>query len=163
MSSYHPKAKRTNWSTPQWLFDLLHARFKFTLDVCAEKNNAKCRRYFSPKANGLEQNWSPHRCWMNPPFGEGIAHWVLKAKNEAYAGALVVCLLPVRSDTFWWHNYLLQSAHNIYFVRGRLKFDDGPGKCPFPVAVVVFRKGSIKGRLISSEMIDAVSRRFECV
>lgn len=127
------------WATPRRLFDELNAEFAFTLDVCATAENAKCENYYSPKQDGLQQAWSG-RCWMNPPYGRAIKEWIKKAHQAARDGALVVCLLPAKTDTGWWHDYVMK-ASEIRFLRGRLYFNDGPGRCPFPCAVVVFRPG----------------------
>ena len=125
------------WSTPQWLFNELNEEFGFDLDVCALQENAKCPRYFRPEEDGLKQLWTG-RCWMNPPYGEEIGLWVHKAWQSALDGALVVCLLPARTDTAWWHDYVMEAAE-IRFLRGRLKFGDADNSAPFPSAVVVFR------------------------
>lgn len=78
---------------------------------------------------------------MNPPYGRQIGNWVKKARDAATQGkATVVCLLPARTDTAWWHDYVMK-ADEIRLIRGRLKFGDGKGSAPFPSAVVVFKKG----------------------
>jgi phage N-6-adenine-methyltransferase len=125
------------WSTPQDFFDKLNMVFKFTLDVCALPDNAKCSQYYTPDKNGLEQEWKG-TCWMNPPYGREIATWVEKAyKSAKESGATVVCLLPARVDTKWWHNYCANGE--VHFLKGRLKFGNATNGAPFPSAVVVFR------------------------
>jgi site-specific DNA-methyltransferase (adenine-specific) len=74
---------------------------------------------------------------MNPPYGREIGQWVKKAYNESRNGATVVCLLPARTDTAWWHDYVLPMA-TVTFIRGRLKFGDSKNSAPFPSAVAVF-------------------------
>ncbi len=128
------------WSTPQTFFDVLNDEFGFTLDVCATETNAKCKRYFTREEDGLKQPWGSNRCWMNPPYGRQIGAWMAKADAEASTGALVVCLVPARTDTGWWHDYAAK-ADEIRFVRGRLRFGDATNAAPFPSAVVVFRGG----------------------
>jgi site-specific DNA-methyltransferase (adenine-specific) len=125
------------WSTPVEFFNEWNAIFGFTLDVCADADNAKCARFFDREANGLKQDWSLDVCWMNPPYGREIGQWVKKAYNESRNGATVVCLLPARTDTAWWHDYVLPFAQ-VVFVRGRLKFGDSKSGAPFPSAVAVF-------------------------
>ncbi len=125
------------WETPQAFFDELDTEFGFTLDVCALPENAKCPRYFTPAVDGLKQPWRGV-CWMNPPYGREIGKWVAKAYESAKEGATVVCLLPARTDTAWWHSYVLEAAE-VRFVRGRLRFGDAENSAPFPSAVVVFR------------------------
>ncbi len=130
-------SKTCVWETPKQLFEKLDSEFNFTLDVCALPENAKCRRYFTPQKDGLKQVWSGV-CWMNPPYGREIGKWVEKAFKSAKAGATVVCLLPARTDTAWWHNFVME-AFEIRFLRGRLRFVGAESSAPFPSAVVVFR------------------------
>lgn len=125
------------WATPQSFFNEWDAIFRFELDVCADAQNAKCWRYFSEQDNGLYQDWAPNRCWMNPPYGREIRRWMQKAYEESRKGATVVCLVPARTDTAWWHEYAMKGE--ITFIRGRLKFGDAKSGAPFPSAVVVFR------------------------
>lgn len=75
---------------------------------------------------------------MNPPYGRELKHWVEKAYNESLKGAVVVCLIPARTDTSYWHNYIFGKAHEIRFIKGRVKFGDGKGSAPFPSAIIVF-------------------------
>jgi phage N-6-adenine-methyltransferase len=125
------------WETPQKFFDALDTVFHFTLDVCASSDNAKCRRYYTKANDGLTKEWSGI-CWMNPPYGREISLWVKKAYESSMAdGTVVVCLLPARTDTRWWHDYVLNSAGRIWFIRGRLQFS-GKGSAPFPSALAVF-------------------------
>lgn len=125
------------WATPQAFFNEWNALFNFTLDVCADAQNAKCERYFDLSTNGLKQDWSLEVCWMNPPYGREIGQWVKKAYTESLYGATVVCLLPARTDTAWWHDYVLPFA-KVTFIRGRLKFGTATNSAPFPSAVAVF-------------------------
>lgn len=123
------------WETPQWLFDELNAVYRFGTDVCAIPENAKCDCFFSPEQDGLAQEWRGV-CWMNPPYGREIGAWVRKAYESAQRGATVVCLLPSRTDTAWWHDYCMKGK--ITFLRGRLKFGQAKNSAPFPSAIVVF-------------------------
>jgi phage N-6-adenine-methyltransferase len=132
----HFSSKTDEWATPQDVFDRLDAEFGFELDVCATPENAKCPRYYTKRENGLLQKWEGV-CWMNPPYGREIGQWVKKAYTSALEGATVVCLLPARTDTGWWHDYCMKGE--IRFVRGRLKFGDSKTNAPFPSAVVIFR------------------------
>ena len=125
------------WATPQSFFDRLNKVFRFEVDVCAIAENAKCKTFFSPDVDGLSQEWNGV-CWMNPPYGREISAWVKKAYLSAKKnGATVVCLLPARVDTKWWHDYC--SGGEIHFIKGRLKFGSSANSAPFPSAVVVFR------------------------
>lgn len=133
---YH-RALTIEWGTPQAFYDALYAEFAFTIDVCAQAENAKCSRYFSPADDGLTQPWTGV-CWMNPPYGKTIGEWVAKAHTSAREGAIVVCLLPVRTDTRWWQRYCVLPAE-VRFVPGRLTFGGASNPAPFPNAVVIFR------------------------
>lgn len=125
------------WETPQKLFDELNAEFHFDLDVCATHQNAKCEKYFTKEQDGLKQNWRGSTCWMNPPYGRTIAAWVRKAYESAKNGVTVVCLLPARTDTAWWHDYCMKGE--IRFIRGRLNFNGSKNHAPFPSAIVIFK------------------------
>lgn len=130
-------SKTDQWETPQDFFDRLNSVFRFQVDVCALPENAKCVEYYTPENDGLAQDWSGV-CWMNPPYGRKISAWVEKAYRSAKEnGATVVCLLPARVDTRWWHNYCAKGE--VHFIRGRLKFGGNANGAPFPNAVVVFR------------------------
>lgn len=135
--SVHFSSRKKDWETPQDFFDKLNKKYSFTLDVCASKDNTKCTKYFTIKEDGLKQKWSG-RCWMNPPYGKTIGTWVRKAYIESKRGVLVVCLLPARTDTKWWHNYVVKG--HIIFIEGRLKFIGAESGAPFPSAIVVFDK-----------------------
>ena len=126
-----------DWETPQEFFDAIDEVFHFRLDVCATRANAKCERYFTKAEDGLLQTWRGV-CWMNPPYGREISRWVKKAYESALnPGTVVVCLLPARTDTRWWHDYVIAHARSVEFIKGRLRFS-GKGSAPFPSALVVF-------------------------
>lgn len=134
-------SRSEEWSTPQKLFDDLNNSYHFTLDPCATHTNAKCKRYFTEAEDGLSRPWTG-RVFMNPPYGREIAKWVKKAYEESQSNAeLVVCLLPARTDTRWWHNYCLKGE--IQFVKGRLKFGDAKNAAPFPSVRVVFTRAKV--------------------
>ena len=114
-------SKTDLWETPQDFFDKLNARFQFETDVCALPENAKCKRFFTPEMDGLKQEWTGV-CWMNPPYGRQIGKWVQKAYESARDNlATVICLLPARTDTRWFHDYILPHAE-VQFIKGRIKF-----------------------------------------
>ena len=100
---YH-RSRTTEWATPQPFFDTLNAEFHFTLDVAAQPGNAKCPRFFTPRGDdGLAQPWVGEVCWLNPPYGSTIGAWMAKAYASTLEGSTVVCLVPARTDTRWWH------------------------------------------------------------
>ena len=130
-------SKTDLWETPQEFFDRLNDEFGFDLDVCALPENAKCASYYTPDQDGLSQPWDGV-CWCNPPYGRDIGKWVEKAHYSTYKGITTVMLLPARTDTKWFHDYIYGKAE-IRFVKGRLKFGESKNSAPFPSMVVVFR------------------------
>ena len=130
------QSTKDDWETPQPFFDELDAEFGFTWDVCAHPWNAKCVDFFTPEQDAFNFPWHGV-CWMNPPYGRGISDWMFKAFHEAQEGATVVCLVPARTDTGWWHDYAMRGE--IRFIRGRLRFSGSKINAPFPSAVVIFR------------------------
>ena len=130
-------SKTDMWETPQELFDELDKEFHFDLDVCAIPENAKCKRYYTPEQDGLSQPWDG-TCWCNPPYGRDIGKWVRRALFASVGGATVVMLLPARTDTKWFHDYIYKRAE-IRFVKGRLNFRNSKNNAPFPSMVVIFR------------------------
>lgn len=136
MNEVHFSSKTAEWETPQDLFDELDEYFCFDLDVCATPENAKCSRYYTKEDNGLSKAWIG-TCWMNPPYGRQIGEWIAYAYERSKYGATVVCLLPARTDTRWWHDYCTKGE--ITFLKGRLKFSNAEFYAPFPSAIVVFR------------------------
>jgi phage N-6-adenine-methyltransferase len=161
-------SRTDEWSTPDSVFRPLMEEFGFTLDVCASPMNAKCPRYFTRSEDGLSQAWSGV-CWMNPPYGRSIGKWIVKAWESSRRGSTVVCLIPSRTDTAWWHDYVMRGE--IRFYRGRIYFD-GPvrDRAPFPSAVVIFRAGDTSGSLngmaksqkrLTRDEVEALARRAE--
>lgn len=133
-------SEKDEWSTPQDLFDELDAEFNFTLDVCATPENAKCADYYTKEQDGLRKAWRGV-VWCNPPYGRDVGNWVRRAYLSAAAGkATTVVLLPARTDTRWFHEYIYKRAE-VRFLKGRLKFGDAKNPAPFPSMVVVFRVG----------------------
>jgi site-specific DNA-methyltransferase (adenine-specific) len=134
-------SERGDWATPQAFFDLVDTEFGFTLDSAAEPHNAKCARYYTEADSGLLNDWTGV-VWCNPPYGRGIADWIRKGYESAQAGATVVMLIPARTDTAYWHDYVMRAAE-VRLLRGRLVFGSGEARAnaPFPSALVVFRPG----------------------
>lgn len=126
------------WETPQDFFDSVNAIFNFNVDVCATELNAKCANYYTKIQDGLAQNWDDSVAWMNPPYGRSISHWVKKASESK---GIVVGLLPSRTDTAWYHNFVKDKAE-IIFVRGRLKFGDGKNSAPFGSILAIWWNGN---------------------
>lgn len=141
-------SKNMNWCTPQELFDELNAEFHFTLDAAATDKSAKCPNYYTPEKDGLKQPWIGGAVFCNPPYGKQIGEWVRKAYEEAQRGTTIVLLIPSRTDTAYFHDYIYGKAE-LRFVRGRLKFTDEDGNAkqsaPFPSMVVVYNKRARNG------------------
>lgn len=131
-------SKTDLWETPQDLFNKLNNEFQFTLDVCATPENAKCDKFYTKEQDGLKHPWKG-TVWCNPPYGLGIGQWVRRALFASVSGSTVVMLLPARTDTKWFHDYIYKRNNvEIRFIRGRLKFGGSKNSAPFPSMVVVF-------------------------
>lgn len=132
-------SENMKWATPKNWFDYLDLEFDFTLDPCCEHETAKCVKHFTPVEDGLSKSWQDERVFMNPPYGRQIGLWMKKALHEARENfALVVCFVPARVDTNWWHNYA-SKATEIRYPKGRVRFCDAENVAPFPIALVIFR------------------------
>lgn len=136
-------SKRMDWCTPQDFFDDLNREFHFVLDAAATVKTAKCPMYFTPETDGLSQSWNHGGAvFCNPPYGREIRKWVKKAYEESKQGVTVVLLIPARTDTSYFHDYIYGKAE-IRFIRGRLRFTDEDGRpadpAPFPSMIVVMR------------------------
>ena len=119
-------SKKNDWDTPQWLFDHLNEEYKFALDCCAESESTKCEEYISKEENALTIDWSKKvskgkSVWMNSPYGRTIHLWMKMAVEKSLKNYRIVCLLPSRTDTKYWHNYVTKAC-KIKFIKGRLIF-----------------------------------------
>jgi phage N-6-adenine-methyltransferase len=159
----HFSSDKAEWATPDFLFRWLDNQYHFTLDPCCTHETAKCKKHFTIKENGLEQDWDKEVVFMNPPYGRTIGAWMKKAYEESLKfGATVVCLIPARTDTKWWYDYCLQ-ADSIIFLTGRVKFvEDGvalKAGAPFPSAIVTFKAPHSPPRLdITWERLSHIQR-----
>ena len=127
-------SRSEEWETPQDFFDVLDKEFHFYIDVCATSENAKCKKYYTKEQDGLSQEWTG-TVWCNPPYGRNIGAWIKKAYESK---CTVVLLLPARTDTKWFHEYVLGRSE-VRFVKGRLRFGGCKNSAPFPSMVVVYR------------------------
>lgn len=130
-------SRGSDWGTPKELFDELDAEFHFTLDPCASDWNAKCKKYYTEKDDGLAQDWSDETVFLNPPYGKVLNDWMKKAYES---NTTVVCLVPAATDTAWWHDYALKGE--IRYLRGRPRFvtPEGAWQQTFsPSVIVIFR------------------------
>lgn len=127
------------WETPNDLFEKLNKHYKFKLDLAASDHNHKCEHYFTKEIDGLKQDWIDS-CWCNPPYSN-ISAWVKKAYNEAQKGFVIVMLIPARTDTRWFHDWIyLKRGVDLEFLKGRLKFSGSKWNAPFPSMIVTFNK-----------------------
>jgi len=133
-------SEKQDWETPQDFFDELNKEFQFTLDPCASANNAKCDKYYTIAEDGLSKSWFGEAVFCNPPYGRYQKDWIKKAHDTCKAGGntTVVMLLPARTDTKIFHEYILEKSE-IRFVKGRLKFGNSTNSAPFPSMVVIYR------------------------
>jgi phage N-6-adenine-methyltransferase len=147
---------RSDWETPQWLFERFDAIFHFQLDAAASANNAECGRYFDEINSAFHQPWTPEPVWLNPPYGAGVIdRFVRRAQYESERnGATVVCLIPARTATKWLA-VIWQHARVIVFLRGRLKFVGADSSAPFPSALAIFSPEPVLPRY--PELLDTVA------
>lgn len=151
-NALHFSSKNQTWETPDDFYNAMDDEFHFTLDVAAAHETAKCDKYFTEEDDGLSQDWSKDVCWMNPPYGREIKHWIKKAYEESLKGAVVVALIPYRPDTKYWFDYIWEPQRTdkityavkprfgveVRAIKGRLKFGGVKDSAPFPSAVIIF-------------------------
>lgn len=136
---------KDDWETPPDLFNSLNEEFHFTIDVCANNINKKLNRYYSEEEDGLSKDWQGETVWCNPPYSRstkkkrGQADWIKKCYEESQKpGTVIVMLLPARTDTIAFHEYIYGKAE-IRFLKGRLKFVGAKDSAPFPSMIVIYR------------------------
>ena len=125
-----------NWKTPKEFYDNLNKEFNFNLDPCPSENIID---------NALFMDWNGS-VYVNPPYNN-IENFISKGLIELKKGNCnnIVYLLPSRTGTKWFHNYVLKFASEIRFIRGRLKFSGSEWNAPFDSMVVIF-KGQEQGK-----------------
>lgn len=125
-----PNPKVDDRGTTPEVFDPLHERFRFTIDVAATATNAKLPRFYSLEDDGLAQSWAGERVWCNPPYSS-IEPWIIKAHAEMDADLIVMLLPANRTEQGWWQRQI--EAHrvggrgclprvHVEFLPGRLRF-----------------------------------------
>lgn len=132
----HFSSKSEDWTTPK---DIIETYGPFDLDACASFSNAICANFISKETDCLRVPWNRvgiKKVFMNPPYGRNIGKFIERAYNQAKEGCTVVCLLPARTDTSWFHDFCKKGT--ITFLRGRLKFSGHKNSAPFPSMIVVF-------------------------
>jgi len=127
---------KVEYETPDEIFNPLDDEFGFTLDVCADKDNTKCELFYSKEQDSLSRKWQGV-CWMNPPFGREMKKWVKKAYESWKEGATVVCLLPSRTNTLWWHDWVMKGE--VRFIKGEVTFKGQKNGLWMPMSIVIFK------------------------
>lgn len=135
--------KSDEWTTPQDFFNKLHEEFNFEIDVAATEENSKCEIYIDRQQDALSTSWSistePKTCWLNPPYSM-CKEFIKKAYEESLKGNTIVALVPSRTDTKWFHEYVYNKPNvEVRFVKGRLKFGNGKNSAPFPSMIIIFK------------------------
>lgn len=136
MQNVHFMSTRDDWATPSELFKKLDDEFHFTVDLCADDENHLVERYYTAENDGLKADISGEVVYCNPPYGRKVGDFVKKC---AMGGGTAVMLLPARTDTRWFHEYIYGKAE-VRFIKGRLKFGGAANSAPFPSMIVVFRR-----------------------
>lgn len=132
----HFSSVKMDWRTPSHVFAKLDDEFRFTVDGCSSDANALTERHWTEEHEPLLRSWAGERVFINPPYGRQIGRWMEKAWTES-PHALVVALIPSRTDAAWWHDYVMK-ADEIRFFRGRIKFGGSLHNAPFPSCIVVW-------------------------
>ena len=137
---------KQDWTTPKSLFNKLNEEFKFEWDLAADAQNALCEKFYSKENNGLNQKWDGV-CWLNPPYGDKtskMVNWIKKAYESTVdnPNLTVVMLIPARSNTRWFANYVAKS-YECRFIIGRPKFGDSTHGLPQPLLLVIFKKSKL--------------------
>lgn len=143
-------SKNETWQTPQWLLGaILQAagRTEFDLDPCSPRSDGPVPAVhrWTKAEDGLALPWSG-LVFVNPPYSTALPKWVAKCLSEAANGAVVVALVPSRTDTRWWHQSIVGQA-DIVILRGRLKFGDSQNSAPFPSALAVWGDRALAKRI----------------
>lgn len=124
----HFSAQTVEWTTPKAVYDALDREFQFNFDPCP----------YGGDQDGLATlfcSWKGKRVYCNPPYGRGMDKWLERGLDAEIA----VFLIPARTDTKWFHSIVLPFAHEIRFIKGRLKFGDAMNSAPFPSMLVIFK------------------------
>lgn len=128
-------SKTDEWATPKEFFKELDRQYHFTVDVCADRTNARCDKYYTQRTNGLLQDWTGETVWCNPPYSD-VRAWAYKCLHSN--ARVCVMLVPARTDTKWFHDFCYGRAE-LVFIKGRLKFGDSTNSAPFPSMLVIWK------------------------
>lgn len=141
------------WRTPQDLLASILAaagRSEFDLDPCSPSSDGPVPALvrWTEADDGLSQPWRG-LVFVNPPYSRALPRWVAKCADEANAGAVVIGLVPSRTDTRWWHESVAGRA-DVIALRGRLKFGGGQHSAPFPSAIVIWGDPGLAERVAAA-------------
>ena len=136
------KSKSEEYETPKEIFEPLKREFNLVLDVCASESNTKMPLYFSKEQDALTKDWD-NNFWMNPPFSRNLKKWVQKAYEESQKGVIGVSILPVRSNTNWWHKYIIEVKAEVRFLKGEIKFSNQKRGLWLPFAIVIWKSSPL--------------------
>ena len=130
-----------NYATPKKFYAQINSVYHFDFDPCPYKHDFSW--------NGLEVDWLGN-IYCNPPYSN-IEPFIKKGISEIKNGNAkkIVYLIPIRSDTKYWHDLIMNYATEIVFIRGRLNFNESKSPAPFPCVLVIF-DGSREGKIIKS-------------
>lgn len=140
-------SKSNEWATPKRLYKYLNEHFcNFTLDPCSTHENKKCEKHYTIEDDGLTKSWAGERVFVNPPYGGHTRKWIQKAIDETRKGKcdLVVMLIVSSTDRSYWHDLICKEANEIWFLRGRCKFNESKSTAPFASAIVIFKPDAFR-------------------
>lgn len=127
------------WETSKYLFNALNKKYNFTLDLCANENNKLCKKYFTIGNSCLNKKIKNEIIFCNSPYERKIKEFIKKCYDLKKYNKIIVMLLPARTDTIWFHDYIYIKSE-ILFLKGRLKFSNSKNSAPFPIMIVIYRK-----------------------
>lgn len=138
------KLLKDSWETPHHFYNQWGAKYKCNLDVAATSENTKCEAFFDIETDGLKSEWYG-RVWCNPPYSQ-LPAWTAHAYRMRNYCEIIVCLLPSKTDTKWFHSFVYRKA-SLFFIKGRIAFEfnnqiGGCGRLPFPSMIAIYRPDS---------------------
>ena len=124
--------------TPPEVWKWLEERYGNVFDPCPK----------NPQTDGLQIPWEKTN-YVNPPYNE-CGKWMKKCVEETSKGNTSICLIPARTNTNWFHDWVAPFAYEIIFIRNGVRFVGYKRKSPFPVCMVVFKPGTHKIPIFST-------------
>ena len=153
-------SKDEAWRTPDYIYDYFDKIYKFNFDAAASKENARTKKYLTKQDDALSSSWcrKGRRIWLNPPYSRNLYPWIEKAYEESKKGCIVAILIYSRTDTKWWHDFVIPHAYKVHFIRPRIKFLDSKtgkkkGSATAPSCLIVFKPNKRKSFLVEGDTI----------